>query len=177
MSRSLLFDTLARSMRIALHADRERLFTEDALAQARAAEERSARARRGRRDFLKGGVAAGALAAAARRAPAAPVPNVSVGIVGAGLAGLACADRLRRAGVMATIYEASSRVGGRCFSLGGAFPGPVTFPGQVAERGGQFIDTLHKTMLGYAQEFDLAMEDVNKEPGEVFYFFDGARHP
>jgi monoamine oxidase len=32
-------------------------------------------------------------------------------------------------------------------------------------------------MLGYAQAFGLAKEDVAKEPGEVFYFFDGAHHP
>jgi monoamine oxidase len=174
MSRSPLFDTLARSLRIALHAGRRRLSTDDALAQAREAAESRARSRR---EFIKTGAAAGALAATGRGALAAPAPNVSVGIVGAGLAGLACADRLRRAGVVATIYEASSRVGGRCFSLGGAFPGPVTFPGQVAERGGEFIDTLHKTMLGYAQAFGLAKEDVAKEPGEVFYFFDGVHHP
>jgi monoamine oxidase len=172
MSRSPLFDTLARSVRIALHADRMGLSTEAALSQAR-----EAAVRRGRRDFIKGGMAAGALAAAGTRLTAAPTPNVSVGIVGAGLAGLACANRLRKAGVLATVYEASPRVGGRCFSLGGAFPGPVTFPGQVVERGGEFIDNLHKTMLGYAQEFDLAKEDVNKEPGEVFYFFGGTHHP
>jgi monoamine oxidase len=175
MSRSLLFDRLARSVRIALHAKANRLSSGAALSLAREAEERR---RRGRRDFIKGGVAASALAATGlRHAAAAPPPNVSVGIVGAGLAGLACADRLRRAGVTATLYEASSRVGGRCFSLGGAFPGPVTFPGQVAERGGEFIDNLHKTMLGYAQEFDLAREDLSQEPGEVSYFFDGTHHP
>jgi monoamine oxidase len=92
-----------------------------------------------------------------------------VGIVGAGLAGLACADELTRAGVVPTVYDASTRVGGRCHSLRGFFPG------QVAERGGEFIDNLHKTMLGYARRFDLAREDVTKVPGEVTYFF-GGRH-
>ena len=83
-------------------------------------------------------------------------------IVGAGLAGLACGDELRQHGVRATIYEASDRAGGRCFSLGGAFPGPVAFPDQVVERGGEFIDTEHKTMIRYAQRFGLALEDVTK---------------
>jgi monoamine oxidase len=68
-------------------------------------------------------------------------------------------------------------VGGRIFSLGGSFSGPVTFPGQVVERGGEFIDTGHKTMLAYAQAFNLAKEDVIKPPGEVFYYFGGQRYP
>jgi monoamine oxidase len=60
--------------------------------------------------------------------------------------------------------------------MGGAFSGPVTFPGQVVERGGEFIDTGHKAMLAYAQEFNLAKEDVIKVPGEVFYHFGGRHH-
>jgi monoamine oxidase len=101
-----------------------------------------------------------------------PPPSVSIGIVGAGLAGLVCADELKRKGLNATLYDANNRVGGRCFSL------PNFFPGQVAERGGEFIDNLHKTMLGYSKQFKLPVEDVEKEPpGEVFYFFKGHLHP
>jgi monoamine oxidase len=135
-----------------------------------------------RREMLAGGArlaALGALGAAAApfRASAAPrPPSGSVAIVGAGLAGLACADELRRRGVIATIYEASDRAGGRCFSLGGAFPGPVSFPGQVAERGGEFIDTAHKTMIGYARRFGLTLEDVTKGHEDVFYHFFGQHH-
>ena len=71
----------------------------------------------------------------------------------------------------ATVYEAGTRVGGRCISLRNLFPG------QVAERGGEFIDTPHKTMLGYARRFGLALEDVSKEPGDVFYHFGGQHIP
>jgi monoamine oxidase len=77
------------------------------------------------------------------------------------------------------VYEAlEGRVGGRCFSLGAAFPGEDGgfFPGQVAERGGELIDNLHKTMLSYAQQFKLAREDYNKRPGETFYHFAGRLH-
>ena len=95
--------------------------------------------------------------------------SVDVGIVGAGLAGLACADALAENGVDATVYEAGDRLGGRCLSL------RDFFPGQVAERGGEFIDTPHKTMLRYARRFGLALEDVSKEPGDVFYHLGG--HP
>lgn len=121
--------------------------------------------------------ALGGLAAAGRVFGAKPAPNVDVGIVGAGLAGLACGWELHRRGVSVTLYEASDRTGGRCFSMGGQFPGPVDFPGQVIERGGEFIDTGHKMMIGYAREFGLELEDVNKEPGEVAYYFGGARIP
>jgi len=97
--------------------------------------------------------------------------SIDVGIVGAGLAGLVCADTLRKKGTRATIYEASTRVGGRCFSLRNFFPG------QVAERGGEFVDNLGKTILSYVQQFNLTREDVSKQPGEVFYYFNNRLVP
>ncbi len=90
-----------------------------------------------------------------------------VAIVGAGLAGLSCAWQLAAKGVRATLFEADDRAGGRCWSL------PDVFPGQVAERGGEFIDTTHTTMRGYATAFGLTLEQVTKQPGETRYFFDG----
>jgi monoamine oxidase len=123
-----------------------------------------------RRAVLAGIGATGVLAALPRQL-AARKQTLDVGIAGAGLAGLACADRLATCGTAAAVYEASARVGGRCHSLRGFFPN------QVAERGGELIDNLHKTMLGYANAFGLAREDYGKEPGEVFYFFDGLLYP
>ncbi len=112
-------------------------------------------------------------AAAAAAAPlfAKPAPSLDVAIVGAGLAGLSCAYELKKAGVNASIYEGSTRVGGRCQSLRGFFPG------QVAEQGGELIDNLHKTMIRYAKEFRLTLEDVGKMPGDVFYHFEGQLVP
>ncbi|WP_323389271.1 flavin monoamine oxidase family protein [Myxococcus qinghaiensis] len=128
-----------------------------------------------RRSVLKGGAALGVgwAVGAARAQEAHPPTSLRVGIVGAGLAGLACAYELRRAGVRATVHEARERVGGRVFSMGGAFGGPVIFPGQVVERGGEFIDSGHSTMLGCAREFHLEKEDLLRVTGEVFYFFGG----
>lgn len=173
MARSHRFASLTRTLRSARALHAAGLSTAeglDAAREARAIEQ-------SRRQFLKtAGVLAGSSAAlwhprSLRAAP--PVTTVDVAIVGAGLAGLVCADRLEANGVVPTLYDASSRVGGRCFTLGGEFGGPVTFPGQVAERGGEFIDNLHKTMLAYAQEFDLAREDVTKDEGDVRYHFGG----
>lgn len=185
MSRSPIFWKLARAQRIALYCERNRISTREGIERAAALEERAGK--RDRRSFLKGlgGIAAGSAAAmmigtgSARVAHAAPPgkPSPKIAIIGAGLAGLVCADNLKNNGIVATIYEASTRSGGRCYSLGGAFPGQVSFPGQVVERGGEFIDTGHKTMIAYANQLGLTLEDVGKEPGEVFYYFDGQHYP
>ena len=133
--------------------------------------------RKSRRDFIVESSRLAALAAGASALEPARVfaggpsaSSLSVGIVGAGLAGIACADTLERKGIVATIYEASSRVGGRCYSLRNVFPG------QIAERGGEFIDNPHKTMLRYAKELRLSLEDVTKLPGDVFYYFNGQHY-
>jgi monoamine oxidase len=169
MGRTAWFSRLRRISRLARFCDERDLPTAEGVEMARDLEQRTLLSRR---QVLAGMAAAGALAAMSRRAEAAPKKSpIDVAVVGAGLAGLACADRLRTRGVTATVYEAASRVGGRCFSLRGFFPG------QVVERGGELIDNLHKTMLGYANAFDLTLEDHEKLPGEVFYYFDGTHHP
>jgi len=182
MGRSLLFNKLARTIRIAHHCEENDISTKEGLERVADLEARLRKRRASRRDFLgaMGKVAVvgaiGSVAWPLRSTLAAPPPGpvVNIAIVGAGLAGITCGGELRKNGINATLYEANNnRVGGRCFSLRGFFPND-----QVAERGGEFIDNLHKTMLGYAQEFNLQLEDVEKEPpGEVFYFFNGQHFP
>ena len=175
MSRSPLFARIHRALAIARVCEARGLSTEQGIALARDC----ASARRSRREWLQEmGRASAAAAVASVAAPIArlrastpPRTAPSVGIVGAGLAGLACADALARRGIVASVYEAGVRTGGRCWSLRGFFPQ------QVGERGGEFIDTTHKTMLGYAQRFNLAIEDVSKKAGDTTYFFDGQLVP
>jgi monoamine oxidase len=179
VSRSTLFTEVTRALRIARFCSDHRISTAEGLECVRHAEVEQAALRRSRREWLKAVARTGAAGAAAFAmtpvqrllAGSEPASPLDVGIVGAGLAGLACADMLAASGISATVYDANTRTGGRCWSLRGFFPG------QVAERGGEFIDNLHKTMLHYASRFDLALEDVSKEPGEVFYYFGGQHVP
>lgn len=175
MSHTRLFQKLQRALRIARLCHDQDLPAAEGLARAAERTAAAARARPpSRRDLLRG--AGGLLGAAAcdgwlaaRPAHAAKISQASIAIVGGGLAGLVCADRLRRAGVYATIYEGHpGRLGGRCWS------NRTTFPGQVDENGGEMIDNLGKVMLGYAQEFKLEREDYNKNPGATFFHVGGA---
>ena len=89
-------------------------------------------------------------------------------IVGAGIAGLTAGWRLRQAGVPVRILEAQDRVGGRMFSIRDHFPN-----GQVAELGGELIDTGHETIQRLAAELGLELNDLHEseemEP-EVWWF-------
>jgi monoamine oxidase len=185
VGRTLGFDGIKRAFRLAKSFEDQRISTREGLERAAVARERyrvsrasAADLRPSRRDVLKtiGATAAFGLVGA-HPIGAVPRAAASVGIVGAGLAGLSAADSLAAAGSAATIYEGRDRIGGRQWSMGGGFPGPVLFPGQVVERGGELIDTTHVTMKKYVKQLGLTLEDVTKEwlPGEVTYFFEG-RH-
>ena len=122
-----------------------------------------------RRSLLKAAAAAVVSAALPRIAHAGSGPSIA--IVGAGLAGLTAAYRLRQAGYAATIYEASTRAGGRCFSGRGAFD-----DGQIIEHGGELIDTGHRAIRKLAGELGLQLDDLlQAEPkgSGALYYFDG----
>ena len=136
---------------------------------------------RERRRFLKtsaAGSIAAAMSASALTAQAITVGNgngsARIAIVGAGLAGLACAYDLKKAGLNATVYEASPRLGGRCFS------NTTSFPGQVAENGGELIDTKHLALRQLAAELGLTLDDLeqydHQQGGEITFWIDGAQY-
>jgi monoamine oxidase len=129
-----------------------------------------------RRGFIRDAavLAAGATALGhlAGRASAGTGPRVVV--VGAGLAGLTCAYRLRQAGYLAQVHEASERIGGRCWTLRGAFA-----DGQIAEHGGELIDQSHTQTRHLAHELGLKLDNLLQAEAngtEPAGYFDGAAY-
>jgi monoamine oxidase len=103
--------------------------------------------------------------------PAGGAEGSRVVIVGAGLAGLTAAHELARSGVRATVIEGSPRVGGRCWTERGAFA-----EGQIAERGGELIDTTHDEIRTLARSFGLPLDDLlaaQPQGSEALAYFDG----
>ena len=115
-----------------------------------------------RRTLLKAGAgatAAGAIGAVSSVRPAfatvSKPTNPSVIVVGAGLAGLRAAHYLCQVkGIAATVYEANTRAGGRCYSL------RDYFPGLVVEHGGALINTDHNAIRNLATSLHLDMYPV-----------------
>jgi monoamine oxidase len=165
MARSPVFDDIRRAFRIAAHLERTRRSTSEGL-------ERLEEAAWSRRRFLRTAITATAGAAAtplfAQCQCACEAPRVV--IVGAGVAGLVCAYRLQQNGIPARVIEASTRVGGRMFSLRNFFP-----DSQVAELGGELIDSEHTHLRDLAKELGLTLTDLAYDdgPNGHDYFFDG----
>ena len=104
---------------------------------------------------VAGAAALGACASSGSRSdtPAIEPMGPRIAIVGAGIAGLHCAYRLHQLGIASTVYEGSSRVGGRMLS------DRRTFGPQSCELGGELIDTGHTTMLDLAKELEIPLFD------------------
>jgi len=128
-----------------------------------------------RRDLFRTAGAAGAgfaLAGTLGRTTANAATAPRIAIVGAGLAGLSCALDLRRAGYAADVYEASDRIGGRCWTIRGAFA-----DGQIAEHGGELIDTGHLQIRQLASALGLTLDSLvagEAKGTEMLGYFDGA---
>jgi monoamine oxidase len=140
-------------------------------AAADAAHETVAAPRPTRRQLIAGGAGAAAALAAGRFAPSArAADSPRIVVVGAGLAGLSAAYRLKQAGYTAQVYEASDRVGGRCWTIRGAFA-----DGQIAEHGGELIDQGHTSIRQLAQQLGLKLDNLlqsERNGTEAFAYFD-----
>lgn len=142
---------------------------QDAVAAAAAGERRTTRTR-----FVRdAGVAALGLTAIGRlTGPARGAAAPKIVVVGAGLAGLNAAYSLQQAGYATEIHEAATRVGGRCWTLRGAFA-----DGQIVERGGELIDQGHSHIRQLAQALGLKLDNLlaaEQKGTEVLGWFDGA---
>jgi monoamine oxidase len=133
-----------------LNLSRERAAAE----QSERAPNRSGRPAIGRRAVLRG---AAGLALTSALPLAGLAASARVAVVGAGLAGLTAARELRKAGLNPDVYEGSTRIGGRCYSARGIFG-----DGQIAEHGGEFIDTGHKEIRDLARDLGLVLDDTLK---------------
>ncbi|MBA3844110.1 MAG: FAD-dependent oxidoreductase [Actinobacteria bacterium] len=125
-------------------------------AVARIADEQTRVSRGG---LLKGAgaaaIGASLLGSFARPAFATPSASARIAVVGAGLAGLTAAYRLQQAGYAAQVYEASDRIGGRCWT------GRDTFAdGQIYEHGGELIDSNHIEIKQLVQELGLTLDNL-----------------
>ncbi|WP_024805150.1 NAD(P)/FAD-dependent oxidoreductase [Nocardia sp. BMG51109] len=131
-----------------------------------------------RRTFFRLAAAVGGAGVAAGVPGCGPVIDPGdpprIAIVGAGLAGLTAALALADAGVGATVYEASGRVGGRIRSERRYWD-----EGQISECGGEAIDSVHTAVRGLCTRFGLPLTDVRAAapPGghDVLYFEGGYR--
>lgn len=130
-----------------------------------------------RRQFLKsstligGGILATNVLSKLKAAYGSDGPKIA--IVGGGIAGLNAAYHLKKVGLIATVYEAKSHVGGRIQSITGAVS-----DGLVNDLGGCFINTDHSDMLTLAEELGLSLfnrvEDVEDSAlPETAYWLDG----
>jgi monoamine oxidase len=126
-----------------------------------------------RRQLIAGGAGAAAAAATARFAPAARAADPPrIVVVGAGLAGLSAAYRLKQAGLTAQVYEASDRIGGRCWTIRGAFA-----DGQIAEHGGELIDQGHTSIRQLASQLGLKLDNLlqaERNGTELLGYFNGS---
>ncbi|MGZ7038581.1 MAG: flavin monoamine oxidase family protein, partial [Thermoanaerobaculia bacterium] len=129
-----------------------------------------------RRQFLVAGTAAAAAASLASCRTAIATPpnrNARVIIAGGGIAGLTAAYRLQNAGIDVRVFDGQNRVGGRMFSLRGFFP-----DGQVAELGGELIDTGHDHLRKLAAELSIELDDFDSDDAALardVWFFAGAQ--
>lgn len=160
MSRSPLFDSLRRAMRIAALSERRTpgLPPIDELIDMGLT----------RRKFLRDSslaaagliVGAGCSSPSQQQSTSAPASqrlgsSARIAIVGGGMGGLNTAYKLQKAGLTAKIFEGADRTGGRMFTATNLLAEGVT-----TELGGEFIDSTHEEMFALMSEFGLERLDT-----------------
>jgi len=161
VSRTPLFDSLRRAMRIAAMAERR--------TPGRPPLDELIDMGLTRRRFLRDSslATAGLLLGAGCSSSSSSTPdqpqgappvtgaNARIAIVGGGMAGLNTAYKLQKAGLTAKIFEGADRTGGRMFTATNLLADGIT-----TELGGEFIDSTHEEMLALMNEFALERLDT-----------------
>jgi monoamine oxidase len=169
MSKTHIFSQIEEALKLATYFEKRNISTELGLEQIE-------EVRWSRRKFLKTATATvGVLLGVSAFEPTTFARNKRIKsnnrrivIVGAGCAGLTCAYRLKKRGLSVEVIEAGNRVGGRVLSLRNTFA-----DGQIAELGGEFINTNHRSVLRLARELGIKLTDLKKPTSldqELFYF-------
>jgi monoamine oxidase len=134
-----------------------------------------------RRRFVKTAALAGGAAIATRVLSNPQIvwgsDTPRIAIIGAGLAGLNAAYQLKKVGLVATVYEARNRIGGRVQSVNQGVG-----PGLVADLGGSLINTEHADMIALAEEFGLRLFNRAEDAAQFSvphtgYYFNGRIRP
>jgi monoamine oxidase len=99
--------------------------------------------------------------------PVGDLRDNRVVIVGAGIAGLNACYQLKKQGIEATLYEGSSRVGGRMFTLKDKMG-----PGITTDLGGEYVDNTHEDIIALVGELGLSLYDLREDPlvPKTYYF-------
>ncbi|HMG16190.1 MAG TPA: NAD(P)-binding protein, partial [Saprospiraceae bacterium] len=84
--------------------------------------------------------------------------NPVIVIIGGGIAGLNCAYQLKKKNIIAHVYEADKKTGGRISSKENELG-----PGLITEYGGEFIDTNNLDIINLVKELNLLMYDTHAD--------------
>lgn len=159
MAKTDLMTLLRRQLRLATHGVQHNISTAELIERDEAALYHQAR-QWSRREFLQKSaiaVGGGAFLASLDRAAIIRAQARKVVVVGAGLAGTIAAYRLQQAKATVELYEASKRVGGRTSRSVASTP-----TAQIAELGGELVDSNHVTLQALLQEFGGTLAEPEK---------------
>lgn len=117
--------------------------------------------------MLLAGTAAAACSPRADNAPPAGADRSPVTIIGGGTSGLVTAWRLASAGVPVTVYESSSRTGGRMYTLRDFTP-----EGHFCELGGELVDSNHTRLMSLCGELGIEIQRLRPENDPASDAFD-----
>lgn len=91
----------------------------------------------------------------------------AIAIIGGGISGLNAAYQLKKNGIDAIVYEASSRTGGRVLTV----PDGV-IEGAHIDLGAEFVDSIHDDIISLSKELNVELLDMrlDKLVPKVYYF-------